>query len=139
MDEEIQRGDKYVIRLWDIQTPSIIVESPTGVIYTNQCGGTMCSQPELEGFLVPLRYFDESAVYQILGDFWFTPDDPVWHRVIKKKLPQLRPIVEGDYSTRINGSMQLDQKRAYTIEWGEAWVPVMSDYGPGILTWENSD
>ena len=43
-------------------------------------------------------------------------------------------------STRLgNPEMQieLDESRFYEID--EAWVPVATPDGPGILTWENSD
>jgi hypothetical protein len=32
----------------------LIIEHPTGVIYSNQTGGNFCLQPELEGAFVPL-------------------------------------------------------------------------------------
>jgi hypothetical protein len=33
--------------------------------------------------------------------------------------------------------IELDESRFYEID--EAWVPVATPDGPGILTWENSD
>lgn len=32
----------------------IIINYPSGIIYTNQTGGTACLQPEMEGFYVPV-------------------------------------------------------------------------------------
>jgi hypothetical protein len=43
-----------VIKLYDLEGLALIVEWPSGVIYTNQAGGTFCMQPTAEGVLVPL-------------------------------------------------------------------------------------
>ena len=43
-----------IIKLWDIGNFSgIIVPLKTGVIWTNQVGGTYCGHPELEGIFLP--------------------------------------------------------------------------------------
>jgi len=34
----------------------LIIPAKTGVIWTNQTGGTACMQPRLEGFLIPLNH-----------------------------------------------------------------------------------
>jgi hypothetical protein len=43
------------ISLWDGIGFGLIVEWPSGVIYSNQTGGTSCLHPEFEGVFVPLR------------------------------------------------------------------------------------
>lgn len=43
-----------VIQLYNLEEPALIIEWASGVIYTNQAGGTFCMQPKLEGVLVPL-------------------------------------------------------------------------------------
>jgi hypothetical protein len=43
------------IELWEAIGLGLIVECPTGIIYSNQTGGTSCLHPEVEGVFVPLR------------------------------------------------------------------------------------
>jgi hypothetical protein len=43
-----------VIRLWDLVGVGLVIEHPSGVMYSNQTGGTGCHQPEVEGVLVPV-------------------------------------------------------------------------------------
>jgi len=43
-----------VVRLYDLDGLALIVECPSGVLYTNQAGGVFCMQPIIEGVLVPL-------------------------------------------------------------------------------------
>ena len=44
---------KPLIRLYDMVGTSLIVPAKTGVIYSNQTGGTACLQPQQEGFVIP--------------------------------------------------------------------------------------
>jgi hypothetical protein len=46
---------KPVIQLWESVGLGLIVEHPSGIIYSNQTGGTSCFHPEVEGVFVPLR------------------------------------------------------------------------------------
>ena len=43
------------VRLYEQAGLALVVEAPTGVVYSNQTGGYSCLQPELEGALIPLR------------------------------------------------------------------------------------
>lgn len=45
---------KPTIELWEHQGIGLIVELPTGVVYSNQTGGFSCLQPSLEGAFLPL-------------------------------------------------------------------------------------
>lgn len=56
------------------EAAGIIVPAPTGVIYSNQVGGTRCAHPELEGFFIPwpLRRFEKWA--HPLHDFYGCDD-----------------------------------------------------------------
>jgi uncharacterized protein DUF6210 len=49
--------DKPVIRLYESWGLGVIVEHPSGVLYSNQVGGHSVLQPVVEGVFVPL--FDE--------------------------------------------------------------------------------
>ena len=44
---------KAIIKLWDSVGTGLIIKHSTGVIVTNQTGGTSCLQPEEEGIFVP--------------------------------------------------------------------------------------
>ena len=43
-----------VIQLRDLEGLALVVEYPSGVLYTNQAGGVFCNQPIVEGVLAPL-------------------------------------------------------------------------------------
>lgn len=68
-----------VISLYGLGGLALIIECPSGVLYTNQTGGVFCMQPKTEGVLVPLG--DESHVEESLAAFFaktnrrLRPDD----------------------------------------------------------------
>lgn len=45
---------KPLIKLYNTSGIGVIINFPSGVIYSNQAGGTSCLQPEAEGVYVPL-------------------------------------------------------------------------------------
>ena len=46
---------KPTIRLYDAVGTGVILTCPSGVLVSNQTGGTSCLQPEVEGVYIPLR------------------------------------------------------------------------------------
>ena len=46
---------KPMIKLWESVGLGLIIEMPTGILYSNQTGGFSCLQPSLEGTFLPLR------------------------------------------------------------------------------------
>jgi len=44
-----------IIELWESVGLGLIIEYSSGIIYSNQTGGTSTLHPELEGVYVPLR------------------------------------------------------------------------------------
>lgn len=46
-------GDAEKVYVAATDTPALIAEAPTGVVYTQQVGCVACDQQELEGFMVP--------------------------------------------------------------------------------------
>lgn len=44
------------IELYDLIQTILIVQEKTGIVYTNQVGGTRCFHPEIEGYIVPVEY-----------------------------------------------------------------------------------
>ncbi len=94
----------------------VVVRAETGVIYQQQYGGTACRQGQVEGFLVPV----------------FGP----------KGLSLLRELFEGHFggagTWRYRWQAdELDEQ--HLSEADEAWIPVRTPDGPGILVWFNSD
>jgi hypothetical protein len=63
-----------IIRLFELEELALIVECPSGVLYTNQAGGNYCLQPETEGVLVPLGH--SCNIEDKLYAFFTGPDAP---------------------------------------------------------------
>lgn len=135
------RGDEPLIELWNLDCfTGLIVPAKTGIFYTNQCGGTACTHPEIEGFYVPIQ--------QCSPD-----DDPLLDIWVKRYEPDVvaRFIAECFYPL----DTHVAPLEEYIGQWGEAWVPVKvirSMLGPqhapelealigrtAIITYQNSD
>jgi hypothetical protein len=122
----------------------MIVAAATGVTYTHQCGGFACLQNSMEGYLVQAGTpEDERRIYD-----WFQREFEGACMNASAWNPENIRILEGLISqvacwhTNITGHdsrhfLQLDQARMH--ECVEAWIPVHSPYGPGILVLNNSD
>jgi hypothetical protein len=122
----------------------IIVAAPTGVIYQHQCGGTACDQRSQEGFLVQVGEKESPDV--IYDWFWErfhgTGANPTaWADVLVDELERLVAGVScwhTDAQDRDSREfLKLDRMRM--DECVEAWIPVLSPYGPAILVLNNSD
>ncbi|MEU4116536.1 DUF6210 family protein [Kitasatospora sp. NPDC028055] len=122
----------------------VIVAAPTGVVYQSQCGGYACAQYEQEGYLVPLygADLDEDLNAIFVGELkgWGMRGQE-WQAGV---LDRLRTAVDalGIYGSGrhdVSGppSLVLDESRL--SEAAEAWIPVITPDGPGVLVWENSD
>jgi hypothetical protein len=122
----------------------VIVAAPTGVVYQNQCGGYACAQYEQEGYLVPLygTDLDEDLNEIFVGELkgWGTRGRE-WPAGV---LDRLRAAVDslgmygsGHHDGSYSPSLVLDESRL--SEAAEAWIPVVTPDGPGVLVWENSD
>lgn len=119
----------------------VIVLAPTGVAYNNQCGGTNCVHQEAEGFLVPVGTPDDLAA--VRDWFWRRFGGACWCDGRLAADPStardLAEIVAGVrcWAGGHPAPLQLDAERL--PDGCEAWVPVQSPFGPGWLTWINSD
>lgn len=124
----------------------IIMPMKSGIIWTNQSGGTCCAHPELEGVYIPLgshHYaFDES-----------TKKDPLCDYVTTYK----RELVEAflDVTRLKRAFAPVDDVDALPVLFGagirllEAWVPVRVACPPdqlkdwqdawGVIVYPNSD
>lgn len=121
---------------------AVIVEASTGITYENQTGGTACLPRRMEGYYVP-AYVERGlqalrAVFEVslggAGTHRGLPADVLEEiRAAVSLLVMMSSTRSGHPEMRI----ALDESRFYEID--EAWVPVTTPDGPGILTWENSD
>jgi Family of unknown function (DUF6210) len=121
---------------------AVIVEGPTGVIYENQTGGTACLPRRVEGYYVPV--YIEEGLQALRAAFEVSLGGSGTHRGLPSDvLEEVRtavPLLVMMSSTRSGHPemrVALDEARLNEID--EAWVPVTTPDGPGILTWENSD
>ena len=139
----------------------LIIEFPSGVLYSNQTGGTSCLHPQIEGVFVPLR-----NEYQL-------PDGPILSAELDLVQYFAGPRHGGSGATRgidtadadfidsvleqvrLRASVRVDRNRLR--ESHEAWIHVVISADesqdnsvavfaeftpyprPGILTWSNSD
>jgi hypothetical protein len=121
----------------------VIVAAPTGVVYQVQGGGIGCIAYEQEGYLIPLfgRGLDEELKAIFVGEL---------HRNGSRRLDwpeQLLGRLRSMIAFHVYGSanrkdlfptpLALDESRLAEID--EAWIPVVTPDGPGLLVWENSD
>ncbi len=121
----------------------VVVRAQTGVFYQQQYGGTACRQGKAEGFLVPLFAPESLAQLRELFEGHFGGAGTWNHRWQDEEVDSLRDPVEAvrywasDGLTETPHSLQLDQQQLRDAD--EAWVPVLTPDGPGILVWPNSD
>lgn len=121
---------------------AVIIEASTGVIYENQTGGFTCAPRRVEGYYMPV--YMEPGLQALRTAFEVSLGGSGTHRGLPADvLEEVRAAVAMLVmmsSTRLGHPemrMALDESRFYEID--EAWVPVTTPDGPGILTWENSD
>jgi hypothetical protein len=127
---------------------AVIVRAATGVTYGAQCGGLANAERDAEGYLVLCPPQDDDLATSILAELepWFasrasqgqTADTwPASH------VAELAAIVArvvfwttaGSKPSRARLALDLSQ----LADCREAWIPVTTPDGPGILTFDNSD
>ncbi len=123
----------------------VIVEHGTGVRYAQQCGGMSTEIRAIEGFLVPVG--GPSAAKKVYQWFWkrfaghCSAGEVEWTEELTAELAALIATIPC-WLTRSNGKDErhkLELDAARMDECVEAWIPVLTPYGPGILTLDNSD
>nr|WP_277989557.1 DUF6210 family protein [Corallococcus sp. NCSPR001] len=129
----------------------LILLGPTGVLYSNQTGGSFCLQPEAEGVFLPL--VNELVAQEELLSQHFT--GPKWRGACANGIDE-ETAQEIERILGLSGVTQeigLRVDRARLAESHEAWVYVEVPAQPensfaileripasqGILTWANSD
>jgi hypothetical protein len=56
---------KPTIELWESVGLGLIVEMPSGVLYSNQTGGFSCLHPSTEGVFLPIR--NDHSFWELLS------------------------------------------------------------------------
>jgi hypothetical protein len=150
---------KPVVELWEGVGLGLIIEWPSGILFSNQTGGTSTLHPETEGIFVPLRNDCERQ-----GNRLLSPDSELLEYFEGPKhkgtgATQGLDSEDADFITSVLARWHLDQvtvDRARLADSHEAWVHVIIDenksgneelpfhnFAPyprrGILTWSNSD
>ncbi|MEW1561551.1 DUF6210 family protein [Streptomyces sp. NPDC093509] len=122
----------------------VVVAAPTGVIYQTQGGGYGCIPYEQEGYLLPFYVPGADAG---LNDL-FVGALRSWGSRRLDWPPNLLDRLRREVADlHIWGSANQDDvsptplvlDESCLAETDEAWVPVLTPDGPGILVWQNSD
>ena len=125
----------------------VAIVAQTGLTYAHQCGGITNDVREVEGFIVPLGASDLANILHRFFRRRFRGNPPQsggqW---ADNDLRDLSDIVSQIAFWDTGQSNKDDfQKTHLTLdksrldELTEAWVPVVTVYGPGILMFDNSD
>lgn len=147
------------INLLDAVGLGLIIECPTGIIYSNQVGGTSCLHPTLEGVYVPLRNDVDQENSTLIS-----PENELWNYFSgppHDSTGATRGLTTADADIidavlvrwRLDTIIAVDRERLK--ESCEAWVCVLvlgedeemigvfrglGQYPvPGVLTWTNTD
>src|SRR4051794_23152366 len=126
---------------------NVIVEHPTGVLYGQQCAGFLTEIRTVEGFLIPVGRPDVAR--QLFDWFWKTFRGHCYPPVVwtEDRIKELAGLVAQVpcWLTQPEGEGKTDERRFLVLDEGrldecvEAWIPVRTPYGRGILVLENSD
>ena len=121
----------------------VVVQHPTGIMYGHQCAGVLTDCRSIEGFLIPVGGPELSTdlsswfVTQWRGNGYGID----WTTDLMESLSELVSTIPCwftfDDGEDRHEFLQLDKDRI--VECVEAWVPVLTPYGPGVLLFENSD
>ncbi|MGV3720958.1 MAG: DUF6210 family protein [Actinomycetota bacterium] len=138
----------------------VIIQHPTGVRFEHQCGGVETLHFGVEGYFVPLgrlHVVAEEGVFDLrqLTEVFHNRNACVWRgnpgklppntcHLPADRLEQLRALVAAipywicdEVNTEQRHQLRLDDARLGELV--EAWVPVTTPDGPGVLIWENCD
>jgi hypothetical protein len=151
--------DQPTVYLDDADVPggqdwmAVIVERKTGVRYEHQYGGHLCAQGSVEGFLVPVFHPDAYVRLRRLFEDTLggTGTDGQFRRINRESGDKLRSELrdcvsliamtpctsDGWHPDADPGRLKLDEQNLDAVN--EAWIPVITTAGRGVLVWPNSD
>ena len=152
---------KPIIRLYDSVGTGLIIEHESGVLVSNQTGGTSCLDPDVEGVFIPLRndYSEDSGEFMSpeieLTKYFEGGKHGGAGAVTGIDLDDVAFIESVLKRVRLCPPISVDRNRL--SESHEAWIHVtisggesndedlaaFTGFGPyprsGIFTWANSD
>jgi hypothetical protein len=130
---------------------AVVVRRETGVVYGNQCAGVSCLQWRVEGYLVPLsgwkREDGGKIDFDLLNGVFHEGDtcryDWTGRNLPVERLEKLNELI-GELSYWRSSSRHPDKYAIHVDmdridEIAEAWIPVETPDGPGVLIYENCD
>ncbi len=154
---ELKKMDKPQIEIWDSVGLGIIIELPTGILISNQTGGTACLHPKIEGVFLPL-----SNDYSKNTKEFLSPEIELTNYFLGSKYNgngAIKGIDIDDVNTinsiiskfGLDSLIEIDVNRL--AESHEAWIRIKINKSEkiklikgihnyplsGILTWSNSD
>ncbi len=128
---------------------AVIVSAATGVTYGSQCGGASNDHREAEGFLVlcSSRAYDLPHDVEAELQQWFAArgsQGRVADTWPPRFVDELADVVMGvefwcTGSSGEDSRSRLSLDRSRSSECTEAWIPVITPVGRGILVFDNSD
>jgi hypothetical protein len=147
-------GQRYVFLDFEELGLCVVVAAGTAVVYQQQYGGTACRQGQVEGYLLPVYGVPaggcDEALAMLREIFERDLGGAGWRggALPGRLMTRLRGAVEkiaveesgqtaGDLRSREQKPLVLDESRLGEMD--EAWVPVITADGPGLLVWNNSD
>lgn len=139
------------VNLYDFTGMGLIISHPSGVIYSNQTGGYLCSHPELEGIFIPITDNFTHPQQPGLENYFFFEEKYGGHCYMGIDAD------DADYLDQVFDQLGLpnvrvDRERLSNCM--EAWIYItfsestehwstalFSGFGSGwgVFTWENSD
>lgn len=127
---------------------AVIIEDKTGVIYGTQCHGVICEQRYVEGFLIPcgglLFNADDGLITSAMLTLLFHSGGCMYNKSFQSEIAEIGDIVKqipiwhySNLNDCTREHLEIDSDRAYEI--CEAWIPVKTKFGRGVLLWNNCD
>jgi len=132
----------------------LVVRRSTGIVYGTQCAGVAVEQRLVEGYLVPLGGFkfdvDEDLieldpfrdVFHQDGNCqwsWTGAALPPERRIMLDRLVEAIPYWRCEVTGATSEKTPLRIDAARIDEIAEAWIPVETPDGPGVLLYKNCD
>lgn len=131
---------------------TVVVRRDTNVVYGTQCAGLACEQRMVEGYLVPVGGWkadvDEGEitlapftdVFHVDGACrygWCGKDLPPADLNRLRRLVREVPFWHSTLGANRPDELKLDETHLSQIV--EAWIPVVTPYGRGVLLYKNCD
>lgn len=148
-------GEKPVINLYGAKGPGLIILRPSGVLYSNQTGGTACLHPAVEGVFVPLE-LDSAGDFDRLSRHFTDAKYGGWcsEGIDVEDADLIDSVLHQSAEGRL---ISVDRSRLKDSHEAWAYVTVAAHgdqcvpgsplswlfhgfgHAKGVLTWENSD